>query len=104
MAELHEILAERIAGWRAAGYRHDAYPTIAEILHYARREDGTPRYLREPQIRALETYWYLRLVERTPRIGELYERVFETTSDRLPHSASTSPRSRTSHSMSAIPA
>lgn len=77
MAELHEALAERIAGWRAGGYAHDSHPTIAEILHFARHEDGTPRYLREPQIRALETYWYLRLVQGTPRIADLYLRLFE---------------------------
>jgi len=83
MAELHEILAERIAGWRASAYPHDAYPTIGEILAYARNEDGTSRYLREPQIRALETYWYLRLVEGTPRVGELYERLIPRPMDRL---------------------
>lgn len=74
MAEQYEILAERVSGWRTAGHGHETYPTIGEILQYARHEDGSPRYLREPQIRALETYWYLRLVECTPTIGELYER------------------------------
>lgn len=67
MPELHEILAERVAGWRGTAYAHDTQPAIAEILLYARNEDGSPRYLREPQIRALETYWYLRLVEGTRR-------------------------------------
>jgi len=83
MAELHEILAERVAGWRTTGYAHESHPTIAEILQYARHEDESPRYLREPQIRALETYWYLRLVERTPGVGELYERIFPKPMDRL---------------------
>lgn len=77
MAELHEILAERVAGWRASGYAHDAHPAIAEILHFARHEDGVPRYLREPQIRALETYWYLRLEEGTARIENLYLGLFQ---------------------------
>lgn len=54
MAELHEILAERVTGWRAPGYAHDVHPAIGEILLHARREDGSPRYLREPQVRALE--------------------------------------------------
>lgn len=71
MAELHGILSERVAGWRTSAYAHDAHPAIAETLTYARHEDGSSRYLREPQIRALETYWYLRLVEGTPRVGEL---------------------------------
>ena len=83
MAELHEILAERVVGWRTSGYAHETHPTIGEILQYARHEDGAPRYLREPQIRALEAYWYLRLVERTPTIGELYGRIFPTPMDRL---------------------
>ena len=82
MTELHEILAERVAGWRTRGYAHDA-AAIAEILNHARNDDGSPRYLREPQIRALETYWYLRLVEGTPRIDELYGRQIANVSDRL---------------------
>ncbi len=77
MPELHEILAERVTGWRTTGYAHDAFPAIGEILEFARNEDGSSRYLREPQIRALETYWYLRLVEGTPRIEDLYLRMFE---------------------------
>lgn len=83
MGELHELLAERVAGWRSAGYPHDTYPSIAEILQYARHEDGSPRYLREPQIRALETYWFLRMVEGTPTIEQLYERIFPKPMDRL---------------------
>ena len=83
MPELHEILAERVAGWRGTAYAHDTQPAIAEILLYARNEDGSPRYLREPQIRALETYWYLRLVEGTPRIDELYARLIPGVADRL---------------------
>lgn len=55
MAELLEMLRERVAGWREAGYAHDTYPAAAEILVHARLEDGSSRYLREPQIRALET-------------------------------------------------
>lgn len=84
MPNLHEVLAARVADWRAAGYRHDDFPTIAEILHYATDDDATGhlRYLRAAQFRALETYWYLRLVERTPGVPELYERLFERTSDR----------------------
>jgi type III restriction enzyme len=50
---------------------------------YARDENGSSRYLREPQIRALETYWYLRLVEDTPHVAELYERLFPLVADRL---------------------
>jgi hypothetical protein len=92
MAELHQALASRVAAWRAAGYPHDATPAIAEILgHAVEGEDpaapfpqsGQLRFLRAAQLRALETYWYLRLVEGTPRIGDLYERAFPVKTDRL---------------------
>lgn len=39
---------------------------------------GSLRFLRAPQFRALETYWYLRLVERTPHIKDLYQRLFSS--------------------------
>lgn len=86
MTELHAALGARVDAWRATGYRDDRYPAIAEILDFAwdGPEDARSlRYLRAAQLRALETYWYLRLVEGTPRIGELYERCFATTSERL---------------------
>jgi len=39
--------------------------------------------LRPPQIRALETYWYLRLCEETPHIFDLYRKVFPKTTELL---------------------
>jgi type III restriction enzyme len=84
VTELYQELAERVAAWRGAGYPC-AYPTIGEILEYAveNEELGKPfpisgrlRYLRPPQLIALETYWYLRLVERTPHIKDLYRVAF----------------------------
>ncbi len=60
MTELHQALAHRVAGWRAAGYPHDSFPAIAEILSYAvEGEDvGAPsprsgmlRFLRAAQLR-----------------------------------------------------
>ena len=84
MSEVHEVLAARVADWRAAGYP-SIYPAIAEILEYAVDDEqagrsypasGSLRYLRLAQFRALETYWYLRLVELTPRIEELYASLF----------------------------
>ena len=84
MAELHEVLAERVSAWRADGYP-SRYPAVAEILRFAIDGEDTAspwplsghlRFLRAAQLRALETNWYLRLVERTPHIGVLYERLF----------------------------
>jgi hypothetical protein len=81
MAHLHELLADRVAGWREAGYPSEAHPTIAEILDYGILPNlQTPRFLRWPQIRALETYWYLRLVENTPHIIDLYKVCFPNKS------------------------
>jgi len=80
VAELHEVLAERVAAWRGQGYPHDDFPAIGEILQFAVEgeaegepfpESGTMRFLRPPQLRALETYWYLRVVENTPHIADL---------------------------------
>lgn len=80
MTTLFEALAEPVALWRSEGYSHKAYPVIAEILEWAgETEEGELRYLRRPQVRALETYWYLRLVEATPHITDLYARLFPAT-------------------------
>jgi len=86
VTELHEALGQRVDTWRAHGYPHDRWPAIAEILAFA--YEGPPeqpqrRYLRAAQLRALETYWYLRLVEGTPTIPQLYARLFERTTERL---------------------
>jgi type III restriction enzyme len=84
MRELHEELADRVAAWRADGYPC-AYPAIGEVLEYAVENEelgqpfpasGSLRYLRAAQLRALESYWYLRLVEGTPHIKDLYRRMF----------------------------
>ncbi|MBI2762949.1 MAG: DEAD/DEAH box helicase family protein [Chloroflexi bacterium] len=89
--ELHEALAAKVDTWRAAGYPGDV-PALAEILDFAVEgvEPGAPwphsgqlRFLRAAQLRAFETYWYLRVVERTPPIPDLYRRLFPTTSERL---------------------
>jgi len=89
--ELHEALAKKVDAWREEGYPSDI-PALAEILDFAVEgvEGGEPwprsgqlRFLRAAQLRALETYWYLRVVERTPTIPDLYRRLFPTTSERL---------------------
>ena len=71
--ELHEALAAKVDAWCEAGYPSDS-PALAEILDYAVEdvEPGAPwprsgrlRFLRAAQLRALETYWYLRVVEQS---------------------------------------
>lgn len=81
---LYEIIAQRVNEWRAQGYPHADYPAIAEILEYAiLPETGSLRHLRAAQLRALETYWYLRLVEGTPHIFDLYQKYYPQPLDLL---------------------
>jgi hypothetical protein len=90
VTQLHEALDTVVHEWRASGYR-SPYPAIAEIFEHAveGEEDGRPfpqsgslRYLRAAQLRALETYWYLRLVAGTPRIPAPYAALFPKSSAR----------------------
>lgn len=85
MNHLHKVLAERVALWREEGYACEQYPAISEILTFAVDEerDNQLRYLRAAQFRALETYWYLRLLLDTPKIPDLYEKLFNTRQERL---------------------
>src|SRR3990172_11739839 len=84
MMHLNKQIASRVDAWRAGGYSVSDYPAIAEIFDWARDPDtGIPRFLRTPQIRALETYWYLRLVEGTPHIFTLYQKLFPNPPDLL---------------------
>lgn len=80
MSHLFERLEELVARWRAGGYGSEEHPAIAEILEWAgETETGDLRYLRRPQLKALETYWCLRLVEGTPHVFELYKRLWPDT-------------------------
>ena len=86
MTELHEVLAVQVTAWRETGYAHADYPAIGEILSYATEGEGESshlRYLRAAQFRALEAYWFLRLVKGTPHIVDLYRESFPSTTDRL---------------------
>jgi type III restriction enzyme len=78
VTDLHAAIAQRVDDWRARGYDDERFPAIAEILGYAIEGETTNslRYLRAAQLRALETYWHLRLKEGTPHIAELYRRLF----------------------------
>lgn len=81
---LHELIAVRVDAWRAEGYPCADSPAIAEILGHAIDDERTGhlRYLRKAQFRALEVYWFLRLVERTPKIPDLYARCFPKKAER----------------------
>ena len=82
MFHLHQRLGPLVDAWRVDGYPCDDYPAIGEILEWAHEtEGGTLRFLRKPQLRALETYWYLRLVEKTPHVLDLYGRLFPPEKD-----------------------
>ncbi|MDI6765446.1 MAG: DEAD/DEAH box helicase family protein [Bacteroidota bacterium] len=82
MKQLYQELALKVSDWRKANYNSE-YSTIAEILEWASNPDGSGFKLRPPQIRALETYWYLRLIEDTPHILDLYKILFPNKSDLL---------------------
>lgn len=80
---LYEALAARVDEWRTQDYAVADYPLIADILAWCKAPEGTTFRLRDAQVRALETYWYLRLEEKTPRIEDLYSRIFEKKDDLL---------------------
>ncbi|WAR44603.1 DEAD/DEAH box helicase family protein [Methylomonas rapida] len=84
MTYLYQALSDKVDAWRSANYPCNDYPAIGEILEFATEDLETAqlRYLRRAQFRALETYWYLRLVLGTPKIPELYEKLFPSPKDR----------------------
>ncbi len=82
VAHLYEILREQTRQWRENGYFCERFPAISEILqHQFADEVGNLRFLRPPQFRALEAYWYLRLVAGTPHILDLYKNSFPKKAD-----------------------
>lgn len=80
---LYQAIAVKVNDWRKSGYSQNDYPVIAEILEWASNPDGSGFRLRKPQVNALETYWYLRLIEKTPHILELYKHLFPRMKDML---------------------
>ncbi len=81
---LHQRLAAAVDAWRAEAYPCPAHPAVAEVLGWAQdAETGNLRYLRAPQLRALETYWYLRLVVGTPKVFDLYRHEYPKHSELL---------------------
>jgi len=73
---LYDILKSKVFEWRKNNYPSD-FPVIAEILEFnLDPETRNLRFLRKAQFEALETYWYLRLVEGTPHIFDLYKKLY----------------------------
>lgn len=84
MNHLYQVLAAETKAWREAGYPCEDRPVIGEILDWQTDpETGGLRYLRTPQLRALEVYWYLRLVKHTPHIFNLYRDVYHKRAELL---------------------
>lgn len=77
MAQLHQQLAVAVEQWRTQGYPSETYPAIAEILEWSQdAATGGLRFLRRPQLCAIETYWYLRLLRSTPHVFDLYRHFY----------------------------
>jgi hypothetical protein len=84
MLQLFQRIGAATDAWREAGYPCPEHPAVAEVLEWSRdAEAGFLRYLRAPQLRALETYWYLRLVAGTPQVFDLYRREYPKHSELL---------------------
>ena len=74
---LYSILKSKVLEWRRKSYQ-SGFPTISEIFEFNfNPETGNLRFLRKAQFEALETYWYLRLVEGTPHIFDLYKKLYD---------------------------
>ena len=74
---LHSTLKSKIAEWRESNYESE-YVVISEILNFNYdSETQSLRFLRKAQFEALETYWYLRLIEKTPHIFNLYKKLYD---------------------------
>jgi hypothetical protein len=80
---LHSILKSKVAEWRNSDYQSE-HAAVSEILDFNYdSETQAPHFLRKAQFEALETYWYLRLQEKTPHIFELHKRLYPNPLDFL---------------------
>jgi type III restriction enzyme len=84
MSHLFQAIAARVDAWQADGWPCIEWPAIGEILRHAHADDALAelRYLRKAQFRALQTYWYLRLVLGSPKVPQLYEAMFPNVEQR----------------------
>lgn len=80
---LYQVLRAKVDQWASDEYPCD-YPAISEVFEWCfDDETGTLRFLRRPQLDALKIYWYLRVVEGTPHVLDLYLKHQASTSKRL---------------------
>ncbi len=83
MPTLHDVLKEETSAWKSKSWTSSEFPAIGEILEWSGNPDGSGFVLRPPQFQALQVYWYLRLIQKTPLIRDLYETIFPSKNDRL---------------------
>ncbi|MCK4358298.1 MAG: DEAD/DEAH box helicase family protein [Candidatus Cloacimonetes bacterium] len=79
---LYEVLKTKVTAWQKSNYKSE-YPIISEILDLNLHSETRDWGLRKAQFEALETYWYLRLVEKTPHIFNLYKKFFDDPAELL---------------------
>ncbi|MEO0185634.1 MAG: hypothetical protein ABIL20_07535, partial [candidate division WOR-3 bacterium] len=73
---LYSLLRSKISAWRVSNYKSD-FTALSEIFDFNfDSKNQSFRFLRKAQFEALETYWYLRIVERNPHIFDLYKKYF----------------------------
>lgn len=76
---LFNNIKHSICEWRQCGYICEGYDLISSILDYqteGHKDYPISKFLREPQLFALEAYWYVRLVLETPSIVDLYKHYY----------------------------
>jgi len=79
---LYERLREKVVEWRAQGHPSDPCPAVSEIFDWIEEPGtGSVRFLRKPQVEALEIYLYLRLFEGTPHVFDLYRALWPESQD-----------------------
>ena len=78
MKTLIEKLQEGVADWTAENFSCGDFPAIVEILEWASPSRKVQAFVcASLSFRAhAETYWFLRLIEDTPKIADLYEKYF----------------------------
>jgi len=83
---LHERIKIEVANWKGKNYT-SKYAVISEILEWqilnGKNGSSALRYLRKPQLEALEVYWYLRLEKNTPHVFDLYKNLISDPYDFL---------------------